>query len=430
MIPSTSNFSFGQVQSDISKTNISSKMTTVADTLVARLGVFGETATNLLNLNQTVDISANKSGTKYSLVMPDTLPTTGEILKVDSINVNDIKLGWGSSSCSQSSLTIIPGTGIYFTASASGVGINMSDTTVTPGIYIFPQITINPQGQITSASSGTGIYTVLGGTGITATNVAGTSTVSLTNTAVTSGTFNNPTLDINAQGQVTSAANTASLYNLSTTGIIYDDFLQGPISALSTNGVLTGGDTLWWQITSGTASSIAISAITSNEFGVVSLSVTNPAASTASISWSKPSMTVTTNTGNVILSFRIKINTAVTGTDFYSWGLSPNAVGTKTQGINLVVDPSSAKFQLYTNATTTLSSTSYVVGTWYGVTISITSLLVSVSINGTLEMSTALTIPTGPLLPYIYIFKDAVSVTTNSFSIDYFQILQSFTSSR
>lgn len=127
--------------------------------------------------------------------------------------------------------------------------LSLANTTVVPGNYIFPLLSINARGQITSASNNTAVTTVTGGTGLntmtmnTPTTVS--TTLSISSTGVSPGSYVNPSFVVNAQGQLTSATNNSLVLggdvsgNLSTTTV---NSIQGvPISAAAvTNAALSG----------------------------------------------------------------------------------------------------------------------------------------------------------------------------------------------
>ena len=146
---------------------------------------------------------------------------------------------------------VIAGTGLSGGGALTGnVTLNIANTAVTAGIYgnavNIPQIVVNSQGQITSASNvaityGTGSVTnVATGTGLSGGPITTTGTISIANTTVTSGTYGNASavgqFVVNAQGQLTSAANVAiSIPSGQVTGL-------GTMATQNANAVaITGG---------------------------------------------------------------------------------------------------------------------------------------------------------------------------------------------
>lgn len=146
---------------------------------------------------------------------------------------------------------VIAGTGLSGGGALTGnVTLNIANTAVTAGTYgnavNIPQIVVNSQGQITSASNvaityGTGSVTnVATGTGLSGGPITTTGTISIANTTVTSGTYGNASavgqFVVNAQGQLTSAANVAiSIPSGQVTGL-------GTMATQNANAVaITGG---------------------------------------------------------------------------------------------------------------------------------------------------------------------------------------------
>ena len=90
------------------------------------------------------------------------------------------------------------------------VTVALSDTTVIPGSYTNANLTVNAQGQLTAAANGPsgGVGDVSAGTGITVQNGAGPiASVGITNTTVIPGSYTNVEITVNQQGQLTFAQN-------------------------------------------------------------------------------------------------------------------------------------------------------------------------------------------------------------------------------
>jgi hypothetical protein len=207
----------------------------------------GQSGNPTIALSGTVASLANNGGTGF-LALPGNGTVSGRTLTgtANQIGITNPDGIAGSPVFSIADNPVLPGDG--------GVVMPLGNTAARPAAPTNGTLRYNNQtgtfegyanNNWGSITTGTGVTSVATGTGLTGGPITSTGTISIANTAVTAGSYTSANITVNAQGQITAAANGAAggvtSFTAGTTGFTPSTASTGAITLAGTLNVANGG---------------------------------------------------------------------------------------------------------------------------------------------------------------------------------------------